>query len=100
MYRGTTPTHNFTIPMECSLIKEIRVYYKQDDEVILVKENTGCCFEDCTISVTLTQEETFLFNCKKNVKIQLRVLTTGGQSLISKPIVVDVGECFSNEVLK
>lgn len=100
MYRGTTPTHRFTIPFECSLLKEIRIYYKQGDEVILVKETPVCKCEDCTITVDLTQEETFLFNCTKNVSIQLRVLTKQGQSLITKPKVVDVGECFSEEVLK
>ncbi len=100
MYRGTTPTHNFTIPFECSLLKEIRVIYKQGGEVVLEKKVSDCSLKDCTISVDLTQEETFLFDCKKDVTIQLRALTKLGQALVSKPKVIDVGECLTEEVLK
>lgn len=100
MYRGTTPTHKFVLPFDCSLVGEIRVIYKQDDEIILEKKTSDCSLEDCTVCVDLTQEETFLFDCHKNVSIQLRVLTNMGQSLITKPKVIDVGECLSEEVLK
>lgn len=78
MIRGTTPTHTFEIPFNTSMIASVRVVYAQDDAVIVTKCTEDCIFDGNTINVTLTQEDTLKFDCKKCVQIQLRVLTTGG----------------------
>lgn len=99
MIRGTTPTHNYRIPFETSGLKEVRIIYSQNDEQILVKETADCNLDGNTISVTLTQEDTFKFDCQKCVQIQLRVSTAGGQVLASKIKHIDVEKCLDNEVM-
>ena len=37
MIQGTTPTHTFTIPFDVSLIKELKVVYAQQGEIVLEK---------------------------------------------------------------
>lgn len=99
MIRGTTPTHIFRLPFDTSLIDEVRIIYSQNDEQILVKETVDCNLDGNTISVTLTQEDTFKFDCKKCVQIQVRVLTARGEALASKIKHIDVEKCLDNEVI-
>ena len=99
MIRGTTPTHTFMIPLHTASIADLRISYAQSDQEILVKKIEDCFLEGNTIKVTLTQEDTFLFDCKKTVAIQVRVKTLDGTALSSEIITVKVGKCLNNEVL-
>ena len=100
MRRGTTPTHTFTLPLDVSMLACVKVIYAQGGQVILEKENDGCVLDGNTVTVKLTQEETFLFDChKKTVQIQVRVLTLGGEALASDVLRVDVEKCLDDEVL-
>ena len=99
MIRGTTPTHTFDIPFDTSMVKEVKITYAQRDTVILEKKTGDCELNGNTISVTLTQEDTFKFDCKKPVEIQVRVLTSAGEALSTIPQVVGVCKCLDNEVL-
>lgn len=99
MIRGSTPTHNFKLPIETDKIEKIRILYAQDDTVLFVKEIDDCKCDGCNVSVTLTQEETFKFNCKKLVQIQLRIKTINGDVIPSKETLVSVEKCLDNEVL-
>ena len=67
MIRGTTPTHTFNIPFDTSMVKEVKILYAQDVVKILEKKNGDCVLAGQSISVTLTQEDTFLFDNKKPV---------------------------------
>ena len=62
MIRGTTPTHQFILPFGVENIKSGRVIYSQDGQVILTKEISECALEEQTITIKLTQEETFKFD--------------------------------------
>jgi hypothetical protein len=42
MIQGTTPTHQFTIPMDATVVQMVRVVYAQKDKVLLVKEGDEC----------------------------------------------------------
>lgn len=100
MRRGTTPLHTFTIPFDTSLLDCVKVVYAQDDKVILEKKNEGCVLDGNTVKVTLTQEDTFLFDCRKRiVQIQVRVLTLNNEALASEVLRVPVEKCLDNEVL-
>lgn len=99
MIRGTTPTHIFTLPFETKLISNIRIIYTQGGERILVKEIGDCQLDGSTVTVRLTQEETFRFDCNKYVEIQVRVLTAEKDALNSTPIKVSVERCLENEVI-
>ena len=98
--RGTTPTHSFTLPMGASNVKRIRVIYSQGDKVILKIDDSRFSINGTTAKVTLTQKETLLFNSSQPVDIQLRIVTKGGDSLVSDLIRTPVGVLLDDEVLE
>ncbi len=100
MIRGTTPLHVFTLPFSTDLVEKVRVIYSQKDEIVLRKEGETCTLNDTNVSVKLSQEETFLFNCNYPVDIQIRVLMKSGDALTSLPQRVGLDKCLENEVLK
>lgn len=99
MIRGTTPTHIFNIPFDTSLVDEVKITYAQDDEIVLIKGTSDCVLDTNTVKVTLSQEDTFLFDHKKKVQVQLRLLTKSGEVLASIVENVGVSKCLDNEVL-
>lgn len=116
MIRATTPTHYFHFPVDPEArFDVIEVTYRQDEENVLVKGKTDMSFsntgtEDDPIYVgqyKLTQEETKLFRGnmpgetqeKADVYIQVRVLTTDGDSLASKVYRVPVLDVLNDGVL-
>lgn len=98
MIVGTTPTHTFNIPFDTSIM-DVRVIYAQNNNVVLTKIGEDCKVENKTVSVTLTQEDTFLFDHKSPVEIQLRILTSNGCVLASIPKKVGVTKCLENVVM-
>ena len=99
MIRGTTPTHTFNIPFDTSVIKEVRIIYAQDDIELFTKSTEDCELKDTNIIVTLTQQDTFKFDHKKYVQIQIRILTIYGEVLSSVIDKIGVSQCLSDEVL-
>ena len=97
---GTTPTHNFRLPFGTETIRKVRVLYAQNDAVIFKKEDEACTREGNTIKVQLTQDETLLFDYKKPVQIQLRVLTSDGEALTSQIVKVWPDKCLESEVFE
>ena len=100
MFKGTTPTHTFEVNIDTSLIKEVKIIYCQRDREILVKRTDECTLGDNEISTKLSQEDTFLFDDNTFATVQLRVLTIDEEALITDPIMVSVGKCLDEEVLK
>ena len=100
MIRGTTPEHTFTIPMDASTLKSVRVIYCQGGNKILVKEGSACVLTGNTVKVRLTQADTFLFDYKKEVEIQIRVMTNKGDVSNSEIITETVERCLETEVIR
>ena len=110
--RGTTPYHNFILPILAENIEAIYVTYLQNNEVILDKSNLNDDFdiinlidlenanveiltpeeqESSQLTLHLLQEDTLKFHfypaAKKNIAvIQIRILTTDGEAFASMPI--------------
>ena len=100
MFKGTTPTHTFEVEdIDTSSIKEVKIIYSQKDREILEKKTKECTIQDGKISTKLSQEDTFKFESNTLVSIQIRVLTKGGDALISDLIMTGVGKCLDDEVL-
>ena len=99
MRRGTTPTHTFTIPFNTSEVSKLRVIYAQRDNIKIVKTEDDAELLDNKIVVKLTQADTLRLNCKLKTDIQIRILTHGGDSLVSDIYTRSVKQCLSNEVL-
>lgn len=97
--RGTTPTHIFNLPIDTVLVDKIRIIYAQKDEILLTKEKADCKMEGNTVTVKLTQEETLQFNHNDSCQIQIRVLTTGGDSLASGIRRIEVDKLLEEGVI-
>jgi hypothetical protein len=100
MRLGSTPRHEFTLPFDVSLIKQFKVTYRQNGKIILEKYLNDFEISTNTLSVTLTQEETFLFAEGVNVELQARVLTMGGDALPSDIRIITAEKCLDREVLE
>ena len=96
---GTTPTHTFELPSTIGGVDKIKVTYAQGRDVVLEKEFDGSAVINNSISFKLSQEETFLFNPKLDVFIQVRVLVVGGTALASDIITTTAEKCLDSEVL-
>lgn len=99
MIKGTTPTHIFTLPFGAETIKTIQIIYAQNGVEKLTKSNADCALEGNSVSVKLTQEDTFAFADDACVEVQVRVLTMGNDALASRVMRVHCHECLSDEVL-
>jgi hypothetical protein len=96
---GTTPTHTFTLPFEKEMLAEVRITYTQNKKRIITKEIDDLEINGNDISLTLTQEETFLFEEGKNVSIQLKIKTTEGLVFNSNVMKMRVDPSLDKEVI-
>lgn len=99
MRQGTTPKHTFRLPFSVPEGSVVRIIYKQDNSVVFVKTAKDCAIEGDSVSVRLTQEETFQLDEKYKVRIQLRILTPNQEALESEVIVRTIEECLEREVM-
>lgn len=103
MYRVTTPTHTFTLPIDTSECDVIQVTYKQGEKT-LIKEYSngtipsGMSLNEDDVVIALTQEETKSFK-EGYVDAQIRVLTTGGKAFASQHFKVAVNQVNNEAIL-
>ncbi len=99
MYRGTTPTLNFTLPFDCKNITALNIAFAQNENVVFEKTYNDCVLDGNKISVILTEDDTLLLDCKKRaVEIQLRV-GCGSSRLASKIIKIPVDRILKDGCL-
>lgn len=96
---GTTPTHTFTLPFGKEMLSEVRITYIQNKKKIITKEIDDLEIDGNDISLTLTQEETFLFEEGRNVSIQLKIKTTDELVFNSDIIEMRINKSLDNEVI-
>lgn len=101
MIRGTTPTLEFTLPFDTSLIAEMYVTMTQNGKTVLEKTLSDCNCSGTSVSLTLTQEETLKLQqqLRSQAEIQLRVRTTAGEVLASDIMSVYVGRILKEGVI-
>lgn len=92
MIRGTTPTITYNFPFAVSSIDKIRIYFLQGKDTIITKDEDDCTMSDQSVSVTLTEEETYMFNAKKRVETKSRFLLSNGTVGGTKGKYIDVEE--------
>lgn len=97
MIRGTTPTITYNFPFSVSTIEKFRMYFIQGNETILTKDEDDCTFSGQNVSVTLTQNETYLFSAKKRVETKSRFLLSDGSVGGTKGKFFDVEETGGTE---
>lgn len=103
MYRVTTPTHTFGMPIDTSECAEIQIIYKQcKAELIKHYQNgilpAGMTLDENVVTLVLTQEETKIFS-PGVVKVQLRVLTTDNMVYDSQIFNIFAEKALNESVL-
>ncbi len=83
MYRYTTPTLQFNLPIETSTLEECYATIKQE-EVLIEKQLAEMTAEEKTLKVTLTQEETALLKANEYMYVQLRCKDSNANAYASK----------------
>lgn len=71
MYRGTTPTHTFTLPFEANQLSEAYITYAQNNQTAIEKTLSDCTIDGNKLRVTLTQAETLGLMAISNTEIQI-----------------------------
>lgn len=98
--RGTTPEHEFELPYPKEMVEDIRVVYGQGGKALFTKGLGECEISDGKITVSLIQEETFLFVPNKHLNIEVRIKLTNGKVVRSEePIILKVIDSMSDEVI-
>lgn len=87
MIRGTTPTLEFTLPFDASLLVEAWVTFAQNNEVVLDKKLSECQCSGNMLTVKLTQEETLELKCNCLVEMQIRARDVNGDAIASEIMV-------------
>lgn len=103
MIRATTPTHSFIIEsksIDLSTAQNIRLTYSQKNTKILEKTKNDVTITNNTITYTLSQEDTLLFNEAYPVEIQVTVKTSEGVVLKTGIISIRAERALSTEVFK
>lgn len=99
MVQGSTPTHVFELPIEGSKISKLRITYVQNCSIILEKSESEVSIQDASITVKLTQQETFRFLAGYTIYIQLKVLLVDGTVLVSQIIQSSIEQALNGEIL-
>ncbi len=103
MIRTSTPTQRLTVPEEqaelLNMLKALKITYKQRGNIVLEKDLNDVTIEGNVISYKLTQEETKLFTAKVTIELQVRFLTTGGDSIPSRIYRLNCEDVLNDEVM-
>ena len=107
MRRGTTPTHNFTLPFDVPEGSAIRIVYAQNEVIILEKTMEDCTVSGKCVTVRLTDAETLAFDCTPHyhngrfepyiVEIQIGIKTPHGDKLWSEIITETPERCLRKD---
>lgn len=95
LYRGSTPTLTFKLSIETSALTVVSIAFAQNNAVVLEKGLADCTVGDDTLSLTLTEDETLLFDSSQNMELQIRCACGDGR-LCSKIVTVSVGRILKD----
>ena len=99
---GETVAHEFIIPFISSEVQKVIVTYKQNDRLILIKTITSG-FEDLDTKtkfvVTLSQNESLMFDNKSDAWIQLNVLCQNGTRAACNEFRASTGKQHYRQVI-
>lgn len=99
MIRGTTPTLEFVLPFDTSILVNAYVTFEQNGELVLEKTLEDCVCQENMISVKLTQEETLKLTSGSITEIQIRAKTADGDALASNIIRESTGRILKEGVI-
>lgn len=103
MFRATTPTHTFVLPIDTSICDEILITYMQCKTMLEKHYQDGILPEGMSLEankviLVLTQEETKLFG-DGFVRVQLRVLTNDNKVYDSQKFTIFAEKALNEDIL-
>ena len=101
MRRGTTPSLTFTTPYTADLITGGWISFMQHKKIILdiPLTDASVSIEDRAITVTLTQDQTLLFDSTDLAKAQIRATLISGKAVASNIVAIPIGAIIKNGVI-
>lgn len=99
MIRGTTPTLEFTLPIDTGILSEGFVSFAQNKMLVIDKPLSDCTLKGSVISLRLTQEETLRLRSDVVTEIQIRAKTTDGDVIASDIIEEETLRILKNGVI-
>ena len=97
--KGCTCKNTFLIPFTENQIKDIIITYMQQDQIILEKVKKDCTFNDCKVTVDLTQEESMKFDETKIIRMQIKIKTNDDHVVKSNIMETYTDELFNKVVM-
>lgn len=91
MIRGTTPTVQFTLPINPSILECLYITFAQKGAVVVEKCLTDCECDGEEVTCRLTQGDTLALNCKRPVDVQVRLKTVNGDAIASQIYTIPAG---------
>lgn len=99
MYRGTTPTFHFVLPIEAGTLTKLAITFDQPGGAHIEKTLHDCTMDEKSVSCSLTEEETLsLTSSLHPCRIQLRC-GVGEARMASQIFRVVVGEILKDGAL-
>ena len=98
MRRGTTPTFDITCDVDLTGFT-IYVTLKQGAKEFTFTPSVEATETGCTLSITLTQEQTLALNEKVKTAMQVRAIDAAGLAIASNIMAVDVGMILREGVI-
>lgn len=102
MYRGSTPTFSFELPFSASDIslEQSIISFEQDEDTPLLEKSLSDCKRSGQVyALTLTQEESFLFETGK-ATAQINLMMADGKRLPSTEMKFKVNRNLHDEVIE
>ena len=98
MRRGTTPTFDITCDIDLTGYT-IFVTIKQGSIQLDLTHTVESTETGCTLSVTLTQEQTLMFSDRPNAAMQIRAIDVSGLAVASNIMAIDVTNILREGVI-
>ena len=98
MYRGTTPTFTFTLPIECETISRLSVAFKQGGKLLFERGLADVTMSGKVLSCTRTEDETLQLRGDPELQIQRRV-GVGSARMASQVFRVPVDQILKDGAL-
>lgn len=99
MRRGTTPTFEVDCDVDLTGYTIYLTLEQGSNELTLTPECTASQ-TGCTLSVTLTQEQTLSFKDNGRAAMQIRAIDQAGLAVASNIMMVDVGKILKDGVIE
>jgi hypothetical protein len=98
MIQGTTPTHTFNLPLEVVNVRDVKIAYVQNRQVVFRKGTKDCVLTESKVQVDLTQQDTFSLSHLATYDIEFKAFTLNNKVIGKKFRSLKVEESVDKEV--